>query len=168
MSPTTAILWGARAHADDGSMLLRLANGRSRAEQLRDGPYAQLAHRAAAAMDPPPATCAPSAHRLVHGDLHPGQLLLDRNGRLAGIIDWDEASLGDPAFDLQLAYAFLPPSVHPEFWALYGAVEAAGRARHIALSTSLAILAQAVSDRKPKLATEAAFNLHNILASPTP
>jgi macrolide phosphotransferase len=36
---------------------------------------------------------------LVHGDLHPGHLLLAEDGRVTGILDWTEAHLGDPAVD---------------------------------------------------------------------
>ncbi|MRG93080.1 macrolide 2'-phosphotransferase [Polyangium spumosum] len=39
---------------------------------------------------------------LVHGDLHPGHLLLDEDGRVTGILDWTEAHLGDPSIDLAL------------------------------------------------------------------
>ncbi|WP_437602554.1 macrolide 2'-phosphotransferase [Sorangium sp. So ce590] len=39
---------------------------------------------------------------LVHGDLHPGHMLLDEGGRLTGILDWTEAHLGDPSVDFAL------------------------------------------------------------------
>lgn len=39
---------------------------------------------------------------LVHGDLHPGHMLLDEGGRLMGILDWTEAHLGDPSIDFAL------------------------------------------------------------------
>ncbi|MDC3961474.1 macrolide 2'-phosphotransferase [Polyangium jinanense] len=39
---------------------------------------------------------------LVHGDLHPGHMLLDEEGRLTGILDWTEAHLGDPSIDFAL------------------------------------------------------------------
>jgi len=39
------------------------------------------------------------APALVHGDLGPEHLLVDNTGRLAGIIDWEDASVGDPAID---------------------------------------------------------------------
>ena len=35
---------------------------------------------------------------LLHGDLGPEHLLV-RDGRLAGVIDWGDARLGDPALD---------------------------------------------------------------------
>ena len=38
---------------------------------------------------------------LTHGDFYPGNMLIDENG-LAGIIDWDTASLTDPGRDLGL------------------------------------------------------------------
>jgi aminoglycoside phosphotransferase (APT) family kinase protein len=39
---------------------------------------------------------------LGHGDLHPGHMLLDDAGRLAGIIDWTEARVTDPGVDLAM------------------------------------------------------------------
>ncbi|WP_437916182.1 macrolide 2'-phosphotransferase [Sorangium sp. So ce302] len=39
---------------------------------------------------------------LVHGDLHPGHMLLDEGGRLTGILDWTEAHIGDPSVDFAL------------------------------------------------------------------
>jgi macrolide phosphotransferase len=41
----------------------------------------------------------PRETALVHGDLHPGHLLVDDGGRLTGILDWTEAHVGDPASD---------------------------------------------------------------------
>jgi aminoglycoside phosphotransferase (APT) family kinase protein len=41
---------------------------------------------------------------LVHGDLHPGHLLLDERGRLTGILDWTEACVGDPATDVAMFF----------------------------------------------------------------
>ncbi|TXD36528.1 GTPase HflX [Lujinxingia vulgaris] len=47
--------------------------------------------------------------KLVHGDLHPGHLLLDERGQLSGIIDWSEAHLGDPAIDLSFFVGAFAP-----------------------------------------------------------
>lgn len=41
---------------------------------------------------------------LVHGDLHPGHLLLADDARLLGVLDWTEARVDDPAIDLALLY----------------------------------------------------------------
>lgn len=37
---------------------------------------------------------------LIHGDLYPGHVMVDPEGRATGIIDWTEARVGDPAVDL--------------------------------------------------------------------
>jgi aminoglycoside phosphotransferase (APT) family kinase protein len=44
----------------------------------------------------------PAHTALSHGDLHPGHLLLDPDGRITGVLDWTEAAIGDPAIDLAM------------------------------------------------------------------
>ena len=39
---------------------------------------------------------------LVHGDLHPGHMLLDDDGHLTGILDWTDAQVTDPLVDLAM------------------------------------------------------------------
>ena len=46
----------------------------------------------------------PPFSALIHGDLHPGHLLVDDDGRVTGIIDWTEAEVSDPAIDFVFAY----------------------------------------------------------------
>ncbi|MFU8803632.1 MAG: GTPase HflX [Bradymonadaceae bacterium] len=41
----------------------------------------------------------PKNTALVHGDLHPGHMLLDPKARLCGVLDWTEARLTDPSID---------------------------------------------------------------------
>ena len=43
----------------------------------------------------------------VHGDLHPGNLLV-RNGTLAGVLDFGSLGVGDPAVDLMAAWTVGP------------------------------------------------------------
>ncbi len=45
---------------------------------------------------------------LVHGDLGCGHVLADRTGRLAAIIDWGDALIADPAYDLAALLANCP------------------------------------------------------------
>lgn len=50
----------------------------------------------------------PGPPRLLHGDLSAEHLLLDpRTGRVSGLIDWADACLGDPAYDLKFLWAWL-------------------------------------------------------------
>jgi aminoglycoside phosphotransferase (APT) family kinase protein len=72
----------------------------------------QPLERAAAALRAcAPAT--PSVH-LVHGDYHFGNLLFDR-ARIAAVLDWEVAGLGDPLFDVAgLAVAALRSTFAPD------------------------------------------------------
>jgi aminoglycoside phosphotransferase (APT) family kinase protein len=38
---------------------------------------------------------------LLHGDLWPGNIIW-REGRIAAVIDWEEAELGDPLYDVSI------------------------------------------------------------------
>ena len=49
-----------------------------------------------------------AARVLVHGDLGCGHLLADEAGQLAGIIDWGDALIADPAYDLAALLANCP------------------------------------------------------------
>ncbi|HEY0712931.1 MAG TPA: macrolide 2'-phosphotransferase [Polyangia bacterium] len=51
----------------------------------------------------------PAHVALSHGDLHPGHLLLADDGRISGVLDWTETSVGDPGVDLAM------------FWGCFGA-----------------------------------------------
>jgi macrolide phosphotransferase len=41
---------------------------------------------------------------LIHGDLHAGHVLIDREHRVTGLLDWTEARVSDPAADFILLY----------------------------------------------------------------
>lgn len=59
---------------------------------------------------------------LVHGDLYARHLIVDAERQLSGVIDWGDVHRGDPAMDLALVYAYLPPESHAEFWQIYGEI----------------------------------------------
>jgi aminoglycoside phosphotransferase (APT) family kinase protein len=72
----------------------------------------------------------------IHGDLMPGNVLT-RNGRLAAVIDFDSAGLGDPSRDLIIAWMLLPAHVRPAFHRAVGVDDAAwlrGRARALSIA----------------------------------
>ena len=58
------------------------------------------AHIRAALVAAPP--LLPAAPALLHGDFWPGNVLW-RGGRLAAVIDWEDAALGDPLRDLAIS-----------------------------------------------------------------
>ncbi len=82
----------------------------------------------------------------VHGDLHPANLLV-ADGRLSGVIDFGDITVGDPAYDLAVAWMWLPAAVRPAFRAVagVGADDAAtwARARGWALALGVTLVADA-------------------------
>ncbi len=44
----------------------------------------------------------PAAPRFVHGDLHPGHMLIDAERRVVGILDWTTARITDPSVDFAM------------------------------------------------------------------
>ncbi len=63
-----------------------------------------------------------------HSDLHPKNLV-GEDGRLAGVIDWGDLGVADPALDLAAAWMLFPPAVHEDLWAAYGGISAATHER---------------------------------------
>ena len=76
---------------------------------------------------------------LARGDLHPQHLLVD-GGRLVGLIDWADATIGDPSMDFTDPYQFLAPAVFDQLLADYerhGGHVWPGMREHIATRSSL-------------------------------
>jgi aminoglycoside phosphotransferase (APT) family kinase protein len=105
----------------------------------------------------PSATC--------HGDLHFRQLLVS-GGRVTGIVDWVDVCRSDPGIDLQLVYAFLPPSAHVAFFAEYGDAgeESLIRARVLALFLSATLARYGRAQRLPHVEREALASLDRAVA----
>ncbi|NHN30267.1 macrolide 2'-phosphotransferase [Paenibacillus agricola] len=52
----------------------------------------------------------PNHSSLVHGDLHPGHIVVDPVGKVTGLLDWTEAEVADPAIDFTMYYALFGAS----------------------------------------------------------
>lgn len=115
---------------------------------------------------------APPAGRpvLVHGDLHVRHVLVDEGGDLAGVIDWGDVCLGDPAVDLAVAYAAFAGPARGRFLAAYGAGARGGgapaldgerelRARALAVRLSALLAAYAADVGRSALLAEALAGL---------
>jgi aminoglycoside phosphotransferase (APT) family kinase protein len=87
----------------------------------------------------------------IHGDLHPGNLLVQHD-RLVAVIDFGDLTAGDPAVDLAVAWTFLPGALRPAFRAAaggaFGPIDEATwtRARGWALALGLAFLVRSEGD----------------------
>lgn len=64
----------------------------------------------------------------VHGDLHPGNVLVC-GGTLTAVLDWGDMCAGDPATDLAAGWLLLPTSALATFVAAYGDDDPAALAR---------------------------------------
>lgn len=102
-----------------------------------------------------------------HGDLYARHLLVEREGgvRLSGVIDWGDVHRGDPACDLQIAYALLPASARPGLFRVYGEVDGAtrDRARGRALYHCLALVYYGVEVGDEALRDEGVLGLGHAL-----
>lgn len=121
-------------------------------------------------LDAPPASVAPAAPALLHGDMYLRHLIVDGAGGLSGIIDWGDVRGGDVAIDLAVAYTFLPPAARPAFWAAYGEVdeETRCRARFSGLANhAVSLLGYALDVGNERLAMESRRSLDYALAADT-
>lgn len=75
---------------------------------------------------------------LVHGDLHVRHLLL-RDGAAAGVIDWGDVCLADPAVDLALAFAAFAGDARTALLEVYGPVDGERELRSRCLAVRLSV-----------------------------
>jgi len=102
---------------------------------------------------------------LVHGDFYVRHLIVDPHGAPAGVIDWGDTHVGDPAGDLMIAASLLPPAARAEFEAAYGDIDEASwrlaRFRALWHGASVALYANAIGAHD--LLQEALSGLHRLL-----
>ena len=111
---------------------------------------------AAKAWDGPP--------MMLHGDLHPGNVLLADDGSLAGVIDFGDVGAGDPAVDLAVGWLMFDAGARHRFMDAFGlAVEGDTwmRARGWALNLSTALVSN--SDDNPRMFAVGEFGIRQIL-----
>jgi aminoglycoside phosphotransferase (APT) family kinase protein len=103
----------------------------------------------------------------LHGDLHPGNLLI-RGGHISAVLDFGDLTSGDPATDLSIAWMVLPPSIRPTFRAsarsAFNPIDDATwvRARGWALALGLVYLASSRDD--PLLNAVGQATIHAVLS----
>ncbi|WP_354349279.1 aminoglycoside phosphotransferase family protein [Pseudarthrobacter sp. PvP090] len=101
---------------------------------------------------------------MLHGDLHPGNVLLADGGSLAGVIDFGDVGAGDPAVDLAVGWLMFDAAARHRFMDAFGpAVEGDTwlRARGWALILSTALLSN--SDDNPRMFSVGEFGIRQIL-----
>ena len=139
---------------------------RRHADRLTTSPWADRLPAVYAAIDDGPPTDTTGARVLLHGDLYARHVLVDADRGLAGVIDWGDVCLGDPAKDLSVMFSLLPPAARPVFRAAYGEIDAATarRARFVAVKYGVALLDYASSVHDAPLVAEGERALDNALS----
>ncbi len=99
----------------------------------------------------------------LHGDLHPGNLLV-RDGKLTAVIDFGDLTSGDPATDLAVAWMLFLPEVRPVFRDAVGNVDDATWTRARAWALAFGIVLSASSADNPPYAELGARTLAAALA----
>lgn len=103
----------------------------------------------------------------VHGDPHPDNLIVAGNGRLGGVVDWDDVTAGDPACDLAMGWLAFDADGRRRFVDranqsdLY---DAATWTRAKAWALHLGLLLALHNDDRPTLAAIGRHGLEQVLA----
>lgn len=93
----------------------------------------------------------PGPRLWLHGDLHPGNLIV-KDGRLAAVIDFGDLTAGDPAVDLAVAWMLWPEALRGVFRARVNRADPRiddatwRRARGWAISLGVALLVNSLDD----------------------
>lgn len=103
---------------------------------------------------------------VVHGDLHSRHLLIGPDGDAAGVIDWVDLCLADPAVDLSLAYGGFEGAARAALLAAYGPVDAERelRARVLAVSLCASLADYALRDGRERLLRESLAGLRRAVS----
>lgn len=101
----------------------------------------------AAGLDAPVHSGVP---RWVHGDPHPGNVLVDGDARLSALVDFGDLSAGDPACDLAAAWLHFGPGGRTAFRRRYDALQPQDREGRWDRAAAWALaMASAVIDQAP-------------------
>ncbi len=104
---------------------------------------------------------------MLHGDLHARHLLLDDAAAAAGVIDWGDVCVGDPAIDLSVAFGAFSGTAREALLDAYGRrPDAIGalRARVIAVFLAAALLGYANDVALDPLRRESALALERAVS----
>jgi aminoglycoside phosphotransferase (APT) family kinase protein len=101
----------------------------------------------------------------LHGDLHPANVLLRADGRLAAVVDFGDLGAADPAVDLAVAWLMFDGGARHRFMAAFGtAVDADTWDRARGWAVVLATAMVSFSDDNPAMAGIGHFGVEQVLS----
>jgi aminoglycoside phosphotransferase (APT) family kinase protein len=134
-------------------------------ERLKDGErYPQAAALRALWAEACAAKAWDGPAMMLHGDLHPGNILLNADGALAGVIDFGDVGAGDPAVDLAAGWLTFDAGARRQFIGAFGPSmdgDTWTRARGWALVLSTAMVSN--SDDNPRMLSVGEFGMRQVL-----
>jgi aminoglycoside phosphotransferase (APT) family kinase protein len=101
---------------------------------------------------------------MLHGDLHPANILLEPDGSLAGVIDFGDVGAGDPAVDLAVGWLMFDAGARQRFIGAFGPLVDGNtwkRARGWGLVLSTAMVSN--SDDNPRMLAVGEFGMRQVL-----
>lgn len=104
----------------------------------------------------------PHAPVWVHGDLHPGNIVVDGD-RLVALVDFGDVTAGDPAYDLAAAWIVFDADGREEFIRASPHVDDATWVRARGWAAAIAVTLTVASDDRPDYAALAAETVGEIL-----
>jgi aminoglycoside phosphotransferase (APT) family kinase protein len=80
--------------------------------------------------------------KMVHGDLHIRNVLVNQARELSAVIDWGDAHIGHPALDISMIYSCFSTEGRKLFYSIYGEVTDITKrlARFSSINTNLYLL----------------------------
>ena len=102
----------------------------------------------------------------LHGDLYSRHVVVNEQKSVAGVIDFGDTHLGDPALDIAIAWMFLPAEGRRKFCEAYGEIDEATwqRARFRTMNHIVILHAYAKDKNDQLLMKEVEFMLENVLS----
>lgn len=93
---------------------------------------------------------------LCHGNLYSRHILVNKDKKICGIIDWGDLCIENPALDLSIVYDFLPGKAREVFWEHYGEIEESIKmtARFFALTLTCLLLHYSIGIKDEDLKRE--------------
>ena len=141
----------------------RIRMARQHERLVREGRDVESLDRMIEEGERAPVHCGPAS--LLHGDMHPGNVLVN-DGDISAVIDWGDICSGDPACDMQVAWMLFTDDALETFFETYGAQASGVRERSRAWAVGSAMVYLDNDDGDPLMTLMGNTVLDRVLSRP--